>query len=278
MNYSQEQSTRLNELGADQTLLNEEFSEASARNGRFQTLEKELAAARLQRLRELFEDQRRPRILALEESLSALLRSEGFTQVHTPIIMSRSRLEKMGVFEGGIMEKQIFWLDAKRCLRPMLAPHLYEYMRELGRLLPRPIRFFEIGPCFRKESETARHANEFTMLNLVEMGLPDDQDAKARLLEIGKKILDAAGIRDWRMESEESAVYGDTLDFTDAAGLELASSAIGPLPMDAVWGITDNWLGIGFGLERLSMAALNEPSLSKTGRSFTHLDGIGLRL
>lgn len=278
MKYSPEQSSRLNELGADQACLDEEFSEGRARNARFQALEKELAAARLRRLRDLFENQRRPRILALEETLAALLRSEGFTQVHTPIIMARSRLEKMGVFQGGIMEQQIFWLDAKRCLRPMLAPHLYEYMRELGRLLPRPIRFFEIGPCFRKESESARHANEFTMLNLVEMGLPDDLDKKERLREIGGKILNAAGIKDWRMAEEESVVYGDTLDFTDAAGLELASSAMGPLPMDASWGITDDWLGVGFGLERLSMAALNEPCLAKTGRSFTHLDGIGLRL
>lgn len=278
MKYSPEQSSRLNELGAEQVLLDEEFSETSARNARFQALEKRLAAVRLERLRDLFDGPRRPRVLALEESLASLLRNEGFTQVHTPIIMARSRLEKMGVFRGGIMEKQIFWLDAKRCLRPMLAPHLYEYMRELGRLLLRPIRFFEVGPCFRKESESARHAGEFTMLNLVEMGLPDGLDKKARLLEIGGKILDAAGIKDWRMESEESAVYGDTLDFTDAAGLELASAAMGPLPMDAAWGITDDWLGVGFGLERLTMTALNEPCLAKTARSFTHLDGIGLRL
>lgn len=278
MRYSQEQAARLKELGAEQSLLDEEFSETSARNSRFQALEKELAAARLRQLRDFCAGERRPFILDLEERLSALLRREGFTQVHTPIIMARSRLEKMGVFQGGIMEKQVFWLDARRCLRPMLAPHLYEYMRELGRLLPRPIRFFEIGPCFRKESESACHASEFTMLNLVEMGLPDDQDRTERLAEIGGKVLDAADVRGWRTATEDSAVYGDTLDFTDADGLELASSAVGPLPMDAAWGVTDNWLGIGFGLERLTMAVLGEPSLAKTGRSFTHLNGIGLRL
>lgn len=278
MKYSQEQATRLRELAVTEALLYEEFTDAASRNRRFQSLESELATVQLERLKQFFMNERRPFVLALEEKLSALLRAEGFTQVHTPVIMARSRLERMGVFQGSIMEKQVFWLDDKRCLRPMLAPHLYEYMRELGRLLPRPIRFFEIGPCFRKESQTAHHANEFTMLNLVEMGVDEATDKQARLRELGSKVLDAAGVEGWRLLEEDSSVYGETLDFEDASGLELASSAIGPLPMDTAWGITDNWLGIGFGLERLTMAALGEPSLSRAGRSFTHLNGIGLRL
>ena len=34
------------------------------------------------------------------------------------------------------------------------------------------MQIFEIGPCFRRESGGAQHASEFTMLNLVEAGLP----------------------------------------------------------------------------------------------------------
>lgn len=197
----------------------------------------------------------RPFILELEERLSAVLRTAGFLQVHTPIILSRARLEKMGVFDGSIMEKQVFWIDSKRCLRPMLAPHLYEYMREVGRLRPRPVRLFEVGPCFRRETQGQRHANEFTMLNLVEMGLPEGTDLNARLRELGAMVLDAAGIEGWRMTDEDSAVYGETSDFVDKNGMELASSALGPHPLDAAWGIMENWVGIGFGLERLTMAA-----------------------
>ncbi len=156
-----------------------------------------------ERLDALCEGPRRPFILELEERLSAVLRTAGFLQVHTPIILSRARLEKMGVFDGSIMEKQVFWIDSKRCLRPMLAPHLYEYMREVGRLRPRPVRLFEVGPCFRRETQGQRHANEFTMLNLVEMGLPEGTDLNARLRELGAMVLDAAGIEGWRMTDED---------------------------------------------------------------------------
>ena len=197
---------------------------------------------------------------------------------HTPIILSRARLEKMGVFDGSIMEKQVFWIDSKRCLRPMLAPHLYEYMREVGRLRPRPVRLFEVGPCFRRETQGQRHANEFTMLNLVEMGLPEGTDLNARLRELGAMVLDAAGIEGWRMTDEDSAVYGETSDFVDKNGMELASSALGPHPLDAAWGIMENWVGIGFGLERLTMAATGESTMAKTGRSLSYLHGIRLRL
>lgn len=278
MHFSSEQLARLKDLGAAEEELAQDFPDATTRNKRFQGLETELCAHALERLHAFCQGERQPLVLSLEERLSAALRAKGFLRVNTPIIMSRGRLEKMGVFEGSIMEKQVFWLDKKRCLRPMLAPHLYEYMREFARLLPRPIRFFEIGPCFRKESESARHANEFTMLNLVEMGLDESTDPKARLRELGGLVLDTAGVKDWRLVDEDSVVYGETLDFEDANGLELASAAIGPIAMDAAFGVTDNWLGIGFGLERLAMAVRGESGLAKMGRSFTHLDGMRLRL
>ena len=88
----------------------------------------------------------------------------------------------------------------------MLAPNLYRLMYELGRLGKKPIRFFEIGPCFRKESDSAQHNNEFTMLNLVEMGWPKD-DRHERLVELGQLIADAAGLKDYVFEKESSGVY-----------------------------------------------------------------------
>lgn len=171
MIFSEEQQRRLGELGATSEDLQAGFADSAERNRAFQRLESRLVTEQHERLDALCEGPRRPFILELEERLSAVLRTAGFLQVHTPIILSRARLEKMGVFDGSIMEKQVFWIDSKRCLRPMLAPHLYEYMREVGRLRPRPVRLFEVGPCFRRETQGQRHANEFTMLNLVEMGL-----------------------------------------------------------------------------------------------------------
>lgn len=278
MNYSEEQNRRLRALGAGEAECERLFMDVEERNRCFQRVETGLVAEQRRRLEELYAGERRPAVLRLEEELATLLRAEGFLQVHTPIIMTRARLEKMGITDGSLMEKQVFWIDAKHCLRPMLAPHLYEYMRETGRLLPRPIRLFEIGPCFRRETQGARHGNEFTMLNLVEMGLPEEENRAARLRELGGKVLDAAGIKGWSMADEDSTVYGETADFVDQNGLELASSAIGPLDMDAPWGITENWVGIGFGLERLTMSAQGESSLAKAGRSLSYLNGIRLRI
>ena len=278
MKFSEEQQRRLGEIGASAGDLLADFSDEAERNRAYQRLETRLAAAQQRRLADLRHGERRPFVLGLEERLSAALRGAGFLQVHTPIILSRVRLEKMGVFEGSIMEKQVFWLDARHCLRPMLAPHLYEYMRDLGRFPERPLRLFEIGPCFRRETQGQRHASEFTMLNLVEMGLPEGTDLTARLRGLGALVLDAAGIEGWRMADEDSTVYGETLDFVDAEGMELASSALGPHPLDAAWGIRENWVGIGFGLERLTMAATRETSMAKVGRSLSYLDGIRLRL
>lgn len=276
--FTEEQVRRLNELGAETALLEQEFQDNQSRNTFFQKKEQELVTIQHKRLDELYENERRPFILSLEEKIAAALRAEGFLQVHTPIIMTKKRLEKMGVFKGSIMEKQVFWIDERRCLRPMLAPNLYEYMIELGRLRPRPIRFFEIGPCFRRETQGQKHANEFTMLNLVEMGVPKELTLRDQLLKWGKTVLDTAGIKGWKLASEDSAVYGETDDFVDENGMELGSSAIGPHPLDVEWGVTDNWVGIGFGMERLTMSATNENNLAKAGRSLSYINGIRLHL
>lgn len=274
--YSPTQKRRLAETGAKESALAEQFPDTDSRDRAFQNLEKSLVEMQRARLEQFFASVRRSRILELEEKLSASLRAAGFVQVSTPLIITRKKLEKMGVFEGGIMEKQVFWLDRGHCLRPMLAPNLYEYMIEFGRLRPRPIRFFEIGPCFRRETDGQRHANEFTMLNVVEMGLSDSP--MERLRELGAMILEIAGIKGWKQQAEESAVYGDTMDFLDNNGMELASCAIGPHPLDSAWGITDNWVGLGFGLERLVMSAGNDNSLAMVGPSLAYIDGIRLHL
>ena len=78
----------------------------------------------------------------------------------------------------------------------MLAPHLYYVLVDLLRLWDKPVKIFEVGPCFRKESHGARHSSEFTMLNLVEMGLPADQ-RKDRIKELGALVAEAAGISEY---------------------------------------------------------------------------------
>ncbi len=160
----------------------------------------------------------------------------------------------------------------------MLAPHLYYVLVDLLRLWDKPVRIFEVGPCFRKESKGSQHSSEFTMLNLVEMGLPAE-NRQERIWELGALVSGAAGVRDHRFETISSEIYGDTIDIV--AGMErveVGSAAMGPHALDRAWKINTTWIGIGFGLERLLMVSENTRNLAKLGRSLAYLDGIRLNI
>jgi phenylalanyl-tRNA synthetase alpha chain len=160
----------------------------------------------------------------------------------------------------------------------MLAPHLYFVLKDLLRLWDKPVRLFEIGSCFRKESQGSQHANEFTMLNLVEMGVEKDI-RQSRLEELTSLVVAAAGIGNYKFQTIDSAVYGDTVDIVAGEKqIEIGSSAMGPHALDQAWQITDAWVGIGFGLERMLMVAENIKSLGRVGKSLGYLDGIRLNI
>jgi phenylalanyl-tRNA synthetase alpha chain len=246
--WTETQARRLKELDADQPDLNKRFANSTAREQAFQKLENKLVARQRQRLQEFREIHLRPALCRLESKLVDVMISRGFAQVTTPIIMSRGLLEKMSIDANHALSSQIYWLEKNKCLRPMLAPHLYYVLKDLLRLWDKPVRIFEVGPCFRKESQGAQHSSEFTMLNLVEMGLP--------------------------VENRENSI--DIVAGQDR--LEVGSAAMGPHPLDRPWKITETWVGLGFGLERLLMAAENSRSLAKMGRSLAYLDGIRLNI
>ncbi len=278
LNWTDIQRKRLVELDADATTLNRTFDDTDQRNRAFQTLEKERVAAHRRHLEDLRSGHRRPRLCRLETTLTETLVSHGFVQVSTPVLMSRGLLAKMSITADHPLSQQVYWVDRDQCLRPMLAPHLYYVIKDLLRLWTKPIRIFEVGTCFRKETDGAKHAAEFTMLNLCEFGLPEDQ-RQQRLEHLAALIMDGAGIHRYRLESETSAVYGSTVDVvSDTDGLELGSGAMGPHPLDRAWRITDTWVGIGFGLERLLMTAEGGTNLSRFGRSISYLDGIRLNI
>jgi phenylalanyl-tRNA synthetase alpha chain len=100
-----------------------------------------------------------------------------------------------------------------------------------------------------------------------------------RLKAMAMQVAEAAGIKDCRLESTHSEVYGETIDVVSGPGkLEIGSAAMGPHPLDRAWRITDTWMGIGFGLERLIMAAEGSDSLGRWGRSLSYLDGVRLNI
>ncbi|KGK83825.1 Pyrrolysine--tRNA(Pyl) ligase [Desulfosporosinus sp. HMP52] len=269
------QKQRLQELNASEVLQEMCFESHQERDRAYQEQEHLLVIRGKQKLQELLETNRRPSLSVLEQQLVEALTQEGFVQVVTPTIISKTALAKMSVSDDHPLFSQVFWLDSKRCLRPMLAPNLYTLWRDLLRLWEKPIRIFEIGTCYRKESKGSLHLNEFTMLNLTELGLPLDQRHQ-RLKELAALVMNTVGIDDYQLESESSVVYGDTLDVVK--GIELGSSAMGPHVLDDQWGIFDPWVGIGFGLERLLMIKEGSQNVQSMGRSLTYLNGVRLNI
>jgi len=276
--WSEIQLKRLIELDTPTHIHHEEFESLAERNNRFQALEKQWVRDARSRLNELRANQRRPALCRLESALAEALTDIGFVQVTTPIILSRTLLAKMSIDETHPLFSQVYWLNKNQCLRPMLAPHLYYVLKDLLRLWERPVSIFEVGPCFRKESQGAQHSTEFTMLNLVEMGLPEAQ-RQTRLEELAALIAKASGLTNHRLERETSTVYGETIDvIAGEQGIEVGSAAMGPHPLDIPWHITETWVGIGFGLERLLMARENSTNLAKMCRSLAYLDGVRLNV
>lgn len=271
------QKQRLRELDADATLAEKVFSDVQERDTRFKVMEKRLVEGERERLKDLRCHHRRPAICQIEEVLSSELTKEGFVQVITPIMITKEFLDKMSITSSSPLANQVFWLSKNKCLRPMLAPNLYYLLRRLVRLWQKPIRIFEVGPCFRKDTQGREHLNEFTMLNLVELGLPQEGRVE-RLKQLISLLMGAAGIDKYRLVSQPCGVYGETMDIITDAGTELASAAMGPHPLDDAWGIVDPWVGMGIGLERLVMVKQGYQNIQRVGRSLIYLDGIRLNI
>ena len=269
------QKQRLRELDADTNLVEKVFSNAQERDASFKMIERRLIREEKQHLQNLRNYHRSPMICQIERILVDKLTEEGFVQVITPIIITKRFLEKMSITANSPLINQVFWLGKNNCLRPMLAPNLYHLLRRLVRLWEKPIRIFEIGPCFRKDSKGNEHLNEFTMLNLVELGLSQESRLE-RLKELISLLMGAVGINEYQLVSKPCEVYGETVDIM--AGTELCSAVVGPHPLDDAWGIVDPWVGLGFGLERLVMVRQGYQNIQRVGRSLIYLDGIRLNI
>ena len=271
------QSQRLRELGADEAQVVPTFASSAQRNDAFRELEHELTAAGRRQLEELRSGPRTPLLRRLETSLRGAVTDLGFVEVATPAIVSAEALDKMGITSGDPLRDQVFWVERDRCLRPMLAPNLYTLLRRLARTWPRPFGIFEIGSCWRRDSKGGRHLNEFTMLNLVELGTRLDE-RETRLGELVTAVMIAAELTDYELETTDSEVYGTTIDVV-AGGIEVCSTAVGPLPLDDAWGIVDPWVGLGFGLERLLLVREGGAgAIERFGRSTSYLSGARLNL
>lgn len=272
------QRQRLVELNAPEDLLDLSFEDVGQRDSFYKKKETALAKVNKEKLLTLLKEKHSPLLCDVEQRLiSWLTKEEAFTQVVTPIIISSVMLDKMTITAEHPLSGQVFWLDPKKCLRPMLAPNLYEMMRDIHKVVQQPVRIFECGPCFRKETQGAQHMNEFTMLNMVELAGVEDGNQMERLTQLAHSAMKAIGLTDYDLEITESEVYGETVDIV-CGDLEIASGAYGPHPLDGKWGIFDTWVGIGFGIERIAMAMGGYQNIKRVGRSLSYLDGARLNV
>lgn len=275
--FTTAQSKRLTELNGNPSDTNRSFASVEERNLAFKELEFMLVKENKAKLAKLLGETHKPLIIQIEEAMTSWLTGIDFTRVTTPVLITADMLAKMTITEDHPLTEQVFWVDRKHCMRPMLAPNLYEVMRNLYAITNQPVRIFEIGSCFRKESQGAKHMNEFTMLNLVELAGVQEGEQMARLEALAHGAMEAVGINHYQIEVEKSEVYGETLDIV-ADGMELASGAYGPHPLDPQWGIFDPWVGIGLGLERIAMLKGEYQTIKRAGKSIAYLDGVPLKL
>jgi pyrrolysyl-tRNA synthetase len=239
----------------------------------FTEIESTLLTQRKQELRLIYEEDRENLLGKLERTITEFFVDRGFLEIKSPIMIPFEYMERMGVGEDKKLAEQIFRVDENMCLRPMLAPGLYNCLRKFDNVLPDPIRIFEIGPCYRKESDGKSHLEEFTMLNFCQMGSRCTRENLEYLIE---DFLEFLGI-DYEIVADSCMVYGNTIDVMHK-DLELSSAVVGPIPMDMDWGVDKPWMGAGFGLERLLKVKHDFKNIKRAARSESYYNGISTNL
>lgn len=266
--FSKTQQQRLKELDAPERFFLLSFETISEREKRFQEISTFLEKNHRENLKNFLKF-KKPELKHIEQVLEKAAISEGFVEVLTPTIISKSFIKRMGIKENHALWEQIFWIDKSRCLRPMLAPGLYHLMSQLRKFV-NPVKIFEIGQCFRKETTGQKHLEEFTMMNLVEYG--DIVEPEKRIIKLIGLIMEHVGLKDYQIQKVDSLVYGITIDVS-IDGVEVASAAIGPHPLDKNWDVFDSWTGIGVGIERVIMLKQNFKNIKRVSRSLSYLNG-----
>ncbi|MDD3041338.1 MAG: pyrrolysine--tRNA(Pyl) ligase, partial [Methanosarcinaceae archaeon] len=239
----------------------------------FKELESMLVSRRKNDLQQMYAEDREDYLGKLERTITKFFVDRGFLEIKTPIIIPAEYVERMGINSDVELSKQVFRIDKNLCLRPMLAPTLYNCLRKFDNVLPDPIKIFEIGPCYRKESDGKEHLEEFTMLNFCQMGSGCTRENLEALI---KEFLDFLEI-DFEIVGDSCMVYGDTLDVMHG-DMELSSAVVGPVPMDRDWGIDKPWIGAGFGLERLLKVKHGFKNIRRGSRSESYYNGIPTKI
>lgn len=272
------QKERLRELSVEDEIVESLFEDVKERNENYKNLELSGVKTFRSKIEKLLKEKHLTDVMIIENLLEEwLINEQGYTRVSTPTIISKEMLEKMSITSDHSLSDQVFWLNQNKCLRPMLAPNLYVMMRELHRITNEAVKIFEMGPCFRKESQGAHHMNEFTMLNFVDLAGVKDGQQMERLEYMAREAMKVLEIDNYELQTESSVVYESTLDIL-VEGIEVASGSFGPHTLDGNWGVNDTWVGIGFGIERLALVKSGLSTIKRVGKSITFIDGSPLNI
>ena len=272
------QKERLRELSVEDEMIEGLFEDVEKRNNSYKVLEVLGVKKFRAKIEKLLNEKHFSDSMIIESILEDwLIKEKGYTRVSTPTIIAKEMLEKMSITRDHSLSEQVFWLNQNKCLRPMLAPNLYVMMRELHRITNQPVKIFEIGSCFRKESQGAHHMNEFTMLNFVEFAGVEDGKQMEALEHMAKEAMRVLEIENYELETESSTVYESTLDVV-VDGIEVASGSFGPHTLDGNWGVVGTWVGIGFGIERLALVKGGYNTIKRVGKSIAFIDGSPLNI
>jgi pyrrolysyl-tRNA synthetase len=239
----------------------------------FEELESTFKIQRKKDLLLMYETNRENLLGKLERTITKFFVDMGFLEIKSPILIPFEYIERMGIGEDKKLSEQIFRVGDDMCLRPMLAPGLYRFLYRFDNVLPEPTKIFEIGPCYRKESDGNSHLEEFTMLNFCQMGLNSTRQNLEYLIEDFLGFLDI----EYELVSNSCMVYGDTIDVMHK-NMDLSSAVVGPVPIDMDWGIDKPWIGAGFGLERLLKVKHNLKNIKRAARSDSYYNGISINL
>ena len=108
----------------------------------FGKLESELLARRKGDLQRIYAEEQENYLGKLERDITKFFVDKGFLEIKSPILIPAEYVERMGIDSDNELSKQVFRIDKNLCLRPMLAPNLYNYLRKFDKVLPDPIKIF----------------------------------------------------------------------------------------------------------------------------------------
>lgn len=131
----------------------------------------------------------------LFETWRSVARTYGFVEYDTPI------LEDTGLYlkkSGGELSSQLFRFEDQGgrdvCLRPEVTASLARLAAAKQREFPKPLKWFEIGQCFRYEKPQKGRGREFYQFNVDILGEAGPQ-ADAELIALAVDTMRAFGFR-----------------------------------------------------------------------------------